>query len=172
MLNVNTFLVAPRIQGVDLGGIHVRPDYTFDNAPQPNVIVVPATKNLPESVAWVKHASRKADITMSICVGAFLVAKTGLFDGQYATTHHSAYHEFASYYPKIKLVRGPRFVENYSVSSSGGETSGIALGLRVVQRYSARKPQTCQRKEWSTFQRRDPGPNSCRSNRSSASDLA
>jgi transcriptional regulator GlxA family with amidase domain len=135
MLAINTFMVAPSMDAVDLGGIKARPDYTFENAPRPHVIVVPATRNLPESIAWVKKASAHADITMSVCTGAFLLAKTGLLDGLYATTHHGGYDAFAREFPKVKLVRGPRFVENYNVSSSGGETSGIDLGLRVVERY-------------------------------------
>jgi transcriptional regulator GlxA family with amidase domain len=128
-------LVAPDMNETDLGGMRVKPDYTFQNAPQPHVVVVPATKNLPESIAWVKKASARADITMSVCTGAFIVAKAGLFDGQYVTTHHGAYERFAREFPKAKLVRGPRYVEDRDVSSSGGETSGIDLALRVVERY-------------------------------------
>ena len=135
MLAFNTYTVAPSMEGVDLGGLAVKPDYTFASAPQPNVIVIPATRNLPESIAWVKKASAHADITMSICTGAFLLAKTGLLDGQFATTHHDGYDRFAEEFPKVKLVRGPRYVEDYNVSSAGGETSGIDLGLRVVERY-------------------------------------
>ena len=135
MLAFNTYTVAPSMELVNLGGLNVRPDYTFENAPKPNVIVIPATRNLPESIAWVKKTSAHADITMSICTGAFLLAKTGLLDGLYATTHHGGYDAFARDFPKVKLVRGQRFVENYNVSTSGGETSGIDLGLRVVERY-------------------------------------
>ncbi|MBV9646711.1 MAG: DJ-1/PfpI family protein [Candidatus Eremiobacteraeota bacterium] len=135
MVPMHLYTVAPSMDGVDLGGIAARPDHTFANAPQPNVIVIPATRNLPESIAWVKKASTRADITMSICTGAFLLAKTGLLDGQYATTHHGAYDEFERKFPKVKLVRGPRYVENRDVASAGGETSGIDLGLRVVERY-------------------------------------
>jgi len=131
----HTYTVAPNTQNADLGGLAVRPDFTFANAPAPNVIVVPATKVLPESVAWIKRASAQADITMSICVGAFMLAKTGLLDGLAATTHHTAYDELARRFPKIKVVRGPRFVETRDISTAGGETSGIDLGLRVIERY-------------------------------------
>jgi transcriptional regulator GlxA family with amidase domain len=135
MVAMNPYTVAPSMDGVELGGIRVRPDYTFENAPKPNVIVVPATKYLPESIAWIKEASVHADITMSVCSGALLLAKTGLLDGLYATTHHGYYDKLARDFPKVKVVRGPRFVENRNVSTSGGETSGIDLGLRVVERY-------------------------------------
>lgn len=135
MKPLNLYTVAPHMEGVQLGGINVRPDYTFANAPRPNVIVIPATRSLPESIAWIKSAGAVADITMSICTGAFVLAKTGLLDGLYATTHHSAYDAFAHRFPKVKLVRGVRFVENRDISCAGGETSGIDLGLRVMERY-------------------------------------
>jgi transcriptional regulator GlxA family with amidase domain len=135
MLPIHTYTVAPSMDDVDLGGIKARPDYTFQNAPPPNVIVVPATKALPESLAWIRRASAHADITMSICTGAFVLAKSGLLDGLSATTHHGGYDELARRYPKITVVRGPRFVETRNISTSGGETSGIDLALRVVERY-------------------------------------
>ena len=135
MVPFNTYTVAPSFHDVALGGLKIRPDYTFADAPRPNVIVVPATKNLSESITWVKRMSAHADITMSVCTGAFLVAKAGLFDGRFATTHHSRYDDFARDFPKVKVVRGPRFVEDGDVASAGGETSGIDLGLRIVERY-------------------------------------
>jgi transcriptional regulator GlxA family with amidase domain len=135
MLPIHTYMVAPSMDDVDLGGIKARPDYTFHDAPRPHVLVVPATKALPESLAWIKQESPNADITMSICTGAFVLAKTGLLDGLYATTHHGGYDQLARTYPKIKVVRGPRYVETRDVSTSGGETSGIDLALRVVERY-------------------------------------
>jgi transcriptional regulator GlxA family with amidase domain len=135
MVAIKTYLVAPSMDDIDLGGMRVRPDYTIANAPQPHVLVVPATKHLPESIAWVKATSAGTDITMSVCAGAFIVAKAGLFDGELVTTHHGMYARFEKEFPNAKLVRGPRFVENATVSSSGGETSGIDLALRVVERY-------------------------------------
>jgi transcriptional regulator GlxA family with amidase domain len=135
MLPFHTYTVAPSLESVDLGGIKARADYTFATAPRPHVIVVPATHALPESLAWIKAAGRHTDITMSICTGAFVLAQTGLLDGLHATTHHDAYDLLAQRYPKVKVVRGPRFVETREISTSGGETSGIDLGLRVVERY-------------------------------------
>ncbi|HET9393659.1 MAG TPA: DJ-1/PfpI family protein [Candidatus Rubrimentiphilum sp.] len=134
MSGFHLYTVAPSMDMVTMGGLKVLPDYTFENAPKPNVVVVPQSKELPETIAYIKDAAKDADVTMSICTGALLVAKAGLFDGLHATTHHNAYDALAQF-PKVKLVRGPRFVEEANVSSSGGETSGIDLALRVVERY-------------------------------------
>jgi transcriptional regulator GlxA family with amidase domain len=78
MLPFHTYIVAQRLDAVDLGGIKARADYTFENAPLPHVIVVPATKASPESIAWIMRTSSRADITMSICTGAFVLAEAGL----------------------------------------------------------------------------------------------
>jgi len=133
------YTVAATLQPVSVEGLWVTPHYTFENVPQPHVVVIPAQRNLPASIDWVKHVSAHTDVVMSVCTGAFLLAETGLLDGLNATTHHNAYDAFEKQYPKIKLIRGPRYVENENVSSAGGESSGIDLALRVVERYYGKK---------------------------------
>jgi transcriptional regulator GlxA family with amidase domain len=76
---------------------------------------------------------------MSICTGVTQLAKAGLLVGKSATTHHDFYDSFAKDYPDIDVRRGVRFVENEKISTSGGETCGIDLALRVVERYFGRK---------------------------------
>jgi transcriptional regulator GlxA family with amidase domain len=121
------------------GGLTITPDYSFDDdVPQPNIIVMGAQgQHTPKKIAWIRDKSPRADVTMSVCTGAFLLAKTGLLDGQKATTHHDFYDRFAKQFPAVQLVRGPRFVENESgkLCTAGGLTSGFELALRVVQRY-------------------------------------
>jgi len=130
------FTVAPTLEPVRMtGGLLVKPHYSIDNAPQPHVIVVPAQKSTEASRAWLKAASEKADVTMSVCTGAFQLARVGLLDGLRATTHHEFYDDFAREFPKVKLERTPRFVDEGRIASAGGLTSGIDLALHVVGRY-------------------------------------
>ncbi len=118
------------------GGMTIMPNYTFENAPTPQVIVIPAQSDPSDAaIAWIVHASQTADLTMSVCTGAFVLAKTGLLSGRPATTHHGAYTQFVMDFPDIKLKRGARFVETGKFASSGGLSSGIDLALRVVERY-------------------------------------
>lgn len=121
------------------GGLTMTPHFSFDDdVPQPNVIVMGAQgEHTPAKLAWIRETSKKADITMSVCTGAFLLAKTGLLDGMQATTHHDFYDSFQKQFPQVNLVRGPRYVENEDgrLCTAGGLTSGIELALRVVQRY-------------------------------------
>lgn len=117
------------------GGLIVVPNYTFDNAPDPQLVSVGAQMGNAALQDWLKQVSGKTDITMSVCTGAFRLARAGLLNGHKATTHHDFYDNFAGEFPDVELLRGPRFVENGQVSTAGGLTSGIDLALRVVARY-------------------------------------
>lgn len=121
------------------GGMTIVPNYTFATAPAPKVIVIPAQSAPSDAVLdWVREAARDADLTMSVCTGAFLLAKTGLLSGKSATTHHGAYSQFAMQFPDIALERGARFVNAGKFATAGGLSSGIDLALHVVERYFGR----------------------------------
>lgn len=122
------------------GGMKVVPNYTFGDAPAPKVIVIPAQSGAGDAMfEWIKKASAAADLTMSVCTGAFVLAKTGLLAGKPATTHHGSYGAFAMQFRDVKLKRGLRFVEaGGNLASAGGLTSGIDLALHVVERYYGR----------------------------------
>jgi putative intracellular protease/amidase/YHS domain-containing protein len=125
------------------GGMKIVADYTLQNAPAPKVIVIPAQSAPSEAVlAWVRKSAKSADVTMSVCTGAYLLAKTGLLAGKSATTHHASYVDFARAYPDIHMKRGARFVEDGNLATAGGLSSGIDLALRVVERYYGREVAT------------------------------
>ena len=121
-------------------GLKIVPAYTFQTAPAPKVIVIPAQNGVSvPMLEWIRTSAKTADVTMSVCTGAYVLAKTGLLSGKAATTHHSAYSDFAMQFPDIQLKRGARFVEDGNLASSGGLSSGIDLALRVVERYYGRE---------------------------------
>jgi len=72
-------------------GLTVVPNYTFETGPQPKVIVIPAEEASEAMLQWIRKSSEATDVTMSVCVGAFVLARTWLLDGKSATTHHSSY---------------------------------------------------------------------------------
>jgi transcriptional regulator GlxA family with amidase domain len=130
------FTVAPTEDLLRMtGGLKVKPDYTIENAPAPNVIVVPAHRSTDASRAWLRRASGETDVTMSVCTGAFQLARTGLLKGIPAATHHDFWDAFAKEFPDIELRRGLRFVDSGRIATAGGLTSGIDLALHIVQRY-------------------------------------
>jgi transcriptional regulator GlxA family with amidase domain len=134
------FTVAETLEAVNgTAGIKVVPNYTFASAPSPKVIVIGAQAGRSAAMFdWLKKASATADVVMSVCTGAFILAESGLIDGKQATTHHDFFDRFARKFPKVELKRGLRFVEEKKFSSAGGLTSGIDLALRVVERYFGR----------------------------------
>ena len=120
-------------------GMKIIPDYTFETAPAPKVVVIPAQAGSPALHAWLRKIVDSTDVTMSVCTGAFQLGKAGLLAGKEATTHHEFFDQFTKAFPDVKLKRGLRFVENAKISTAGGLTSGIDLALRVVERYFGRE---------------------------------
>ncbi len=128
------------VQGT--GGLMVSPNYTIENAPAPDIIVVPhfaqprpGSRDVSAIHTWIKASHEQAAMTMSVCTGAFQLAKTGLLDGVPMTTNQLAYDSFTRNFPDMDLRRGPRFVEQDRIATSGGLSAGIDLALHVVSRY-------------------------------------
>jgi transcriptional regulator GlxA family with amidase domain len=137
------FTVAPNAEPLTAsGGMRIVPGYTLDNAPPANVIVIPAQSGGRQAspdgarkIAWLKERYAGADVIMSVCTGAFLLARTGLLDGLSATTHHDFLGAFGEQFPKIRVLRNQRFVDNGKLITAGGLSSGIEGALHVVERY-------------------------------------
>ena len=75
-------------------GLKVIPDYSFDNHPAINILVIPggygAEKveiNNPVVIDWVISQVKLTKLTLSVCTGALLLAKAGFLAGKSATTH-------------------------------------------------------------------------------------
>jgi transcriptional regulator GlxA family with amidase domain len=123
------------------GGMKIVPDHTFDDAPVPDVIVVPAQRGSERLHAWLRAMYPQVDVLASVCVGSFQLARAGLLDGKEATTHPDFYEDLARSFPKVKLVRSDRsrWVQSDPViATAGGVFSGIDLALHVVERYFGR----------------------------------
>ena len=120
-------------------GLKLIPHYTFANVPEVKVIVIPAQQGSDAMIEWLRKVGMKVDVTMSVCTGAFKLAKAGLLSGRPATTHHDFLDKLETQYPDIQVKRGVRFVEGEKISTAGGLTSGTDLALRVVERYFGRE---------------------------------
>jgi putative intracellular protease/amidase len=116
-------------------GLRVVPDYSFADAPQPRVIIMGAQSADPNKLDWIRHAAAGADLTASVCTGAFVLAKTGLLDGREATTNRNAYDMFEKSFPKVKLVRGVRFIDGGTIATATGLFAGVDLALHITTRY-------------------------------------
>ena len=113
-------------------GLQLVPDHTFDDAPQPSVIIVGAQRGSDALHRWLRAASEKADLTMSVCTGAFHLARAGLLSGKAATTHHDSLDSLASRFPDINVRRGLRFVESSPKIATAGAGGSVAMGVSGV----------------------------------------
>lgn len=137
--NFDVYTVAETKEPVTTAmGMTVVPRYTFADAPQPDVLVVPggsvggAQKNAA-ILKWVTDKTAHAEHTMSVCNGAFILASAGLLDGLTATTTSRHIDRLKSEYPKTKVVYNQRFVDNGKIITTAGLSAGIDGALHVVR---------------------------------------
>lgn len=81
----------------------------------------------------------RAGRVASICTGAFILAASGLLDGQRATTHWAHLDEFALAFPRVKIDRDALFVADEKFHTSAGITAGIDYALAIVEHDLGRK---------------------------------
>lgn len=117
-------------------GMTIVPDYSFADAPTPDLVVVGAQRGGPGLTEWLQKVHAENAVVMSVCTGAFKVAKAGLFGGGPATTHHAYFGNFEQQFPDVKLIRSVRYAQaGPRVFSAGGLSSGIDLALHIVAEY-------------------------------------
>lgn len=140
-----------------MGGITVTPDFDFDNAPKADIVVVPGGNMKAvgkDGIAWIKNAAKDAEIVMSVCFGAMLLAEAGLLDDIEATTHHWGIDRLKTVAPKCKVVTGKmRFVDSGKIITTAGVTAGIDGALRVVERLLGREAARWTAQEWMEHRR-------------------
>jgi transcriptional regulator GlxA family with amidase domain len=87
----------------------------------------------PELIEWVRAMSTRVRRLVSVCTGAFLLAKIGILDGRRATTHWAYCNHLATDYPSITVETDRIFVRDDFIATSGGITSGIDLTLSLIE---------------------------------------
>ena len=120
-------------------GQKVMPDYTFDNSPKANVLLVPGggvgkTANNPNAIRWIQTKSNEVSQVMSVCTGAFLLAKAGLLDGLPATVTYGMEEELAKAGKNIKVLYPQRFVDAGKIITTAGLSSGIDGALHLISK--------------------------------------
>jgi putative intracellular protease/amidase len=120
------------------GFLGITRDATFDDVPEPDVIVFPGgigTRALAKDervLDWVRHAHETTRFTTSVCTGSIVLGAAGLLDGLTATTHWGAY-------PALEATGATptpqRVVEHLDrrIITAAGVSSGIDMALRLVE---------------------------------------
>lgn len=87
---------------------------------------------------WIVKQHQGGAEVASLCIGAFLLASTGLLNGKKCSSHWNAASEFRSMFPEVELVDGSIITEEQGIYSSGGANSYWNLLLYLVEKYTDR----------------------------------
>jgi transcriptional regulator GlxA family with amidase domain len=137
----NVFTIAEQSEPLRTrNGLSVNPRYRLEDAPQPHVLLIPGglgTRPLLDNaplLEWIRTKSASAELTLSVCTGALLLAKAGLLDGLGTTTHAGAIDLLRQLAPKSTVYAGRRYVDNGTIICSAGIAAGIDMSLHVIER--------------------------------------
>ena len=121
-------------------GMKVTPSYDLEHCPPADIIVLPGGSGVrscssqPKVIQWIQEKSKKAQVVMSVCNGAFFLARAGLLDGMEATTTAGGIDSLQQLVPSAHIVRNKRFVDNGKIVTTAGLSSGIDGSLHVVSK--------------------------------------
>jgi len=122
------------------GGLSINPSHDFAGCPEADILLVPGgmgtrrEMNNPRMLQWLTERAGKAELVLSVCSGALVLAKAGLLDGMTATTHHGALEELRLISSSIVIDCSHRFIDNGPVIVAAGISAGIDMSLHVVAR--------------------------------------
>lgn len=89
-------------------------------------------------IPWIVEQYKNGAEVASLCIGAFLLASTGLLNGKKCSTHWNSANEFRNMFPEVDLVDGSIITEERGIYSSGGANSYWNLLLYLVEKYTDR----------------------------------
>lgn len=129
------------------GVFSVRTDAALEEVKKTDLVIIPALsgdlKATLESnrdlIPWILRQHARGAEVASLCLGAFLLAATGLLDGKECSTHWLYADEFRTLFPKVKLVDGQIISDVQGLYSSGGASSYWNLLLHLIEKYTDRE---------------------------------
>jgi len=142
----NVYTVAEEEQPIlTRNRLSVNPSYTIQDCPEPDILVVPGglgtrkEMHNPILIDWIRSSSQKAELILSVCTGALLLAKAGLLEGLAATTHHGAIELLREVAPHTTIHANKRIIDNGKIIVSAGISAGIDMSLYVVNKLLGEK---------------------------------
>jgi transcriptional regulator GlxA family with amidase domain len=110
------------------------------------MIIIPAIhsdlkKSLEENAAfipWIKEQYKNGAEVISLCIGAFFLASTGLLNGRQCATHWSTANEFRALFPEVKLVDDKIMTEEDGIYTSGGAYAYLNLLIYLIEKHAGR----------------------------------
>lgn len=128
------------------GLFSVHTDRLLEEVTKTDLVVIPAlfgdmqtaVEKNEAAIPWIVEQYHNGAEVASLCVGAFLLASTGLLNGKPCSTHWAFAHEFRTRFPEVALVDGSIITEVEGIYSSGGAHSYWNLLLYLVEKYTDR----------------------------------
>lgn len=129
------------------GAFYVHTDALLTDIKKTDLIIVPAlsgdmSKALEmnkDIIPWILHQRSLGAEVASLCLGAFLLAATGLLNGKQCSTHWLFANEFRTLFPEVTVADGSIITEEQGLYSSGGANSYWNLLLHLVEKYTSRE---------------------------------
>jgi len=130
------------------GGLYtINTSQMLEDVSQTDLVIIPPLfgdmKNAISSnlqlLPWIKEQYNKGAEVASLCVGAFLLASTGLLDGKKCSTHWGFQNQFREMFPKVEVLDGSIVTQENRLYSSGGAMSYWNLLLYLVEKYTDRQ---------------------------------
>lgn len=129
------------------GAYSVQTDKTLPEVKKTDIVFIPALfGDMTTAIAknkimlpWIKEQYAKGAEVASLCVGAFLLASTGLLNGKKCSTHWGFQQEFRQMFPEVEVTEGSIITEENRIYSSGGANSYWNLLLHLVEKYTDRE---------------------------------
>ncbi|HEX6902459.1 MAG TPA: DJ-1/PfpI family protein [Thermoanaerobaculia bacterium] len=139
---IEVFTVSPDGRPVTtFEGIRITPTYSFQNAPPMDILVVPSAEGSMDRdlqnaalIDWVRRTGGQARHVISLCDGAFVLAKAGLLNGVPATTFPKDYERFATLFPNVDLRINVSFVDAGRMLTSQGGARSYDVAMHLVDR--------------------------------------
>ncbi len=130
------------VDGKDIlsqGFITVKPQYSLETAPIPDIVVFPGggagpSSRDPRVLDWIKKQHERGSILMSVCTGAQILAKADLLNGKNVTTWHGFIKELQAMLPTSVVLSNTRYVDNGNIITTAGVSAGIDGALYLVSR--------------------------------------
>ncbi len=145
----HVFTVAQKLQIIARNNLVILPTYVFENCPDIDIVLIPGGGGYRADgtaygsrlemdnevvISWIKQQATTAELMLSVCTGALILAKAGLLDGLKATTHYRAIDHLRKIAPNTEVIENVRYVDNGSVILSAGVSAGIDMSFYVVSK--------------------------------------
>ncbi|NLB52203.1 MAG: DJ-1/PfpI family protein [Syntrophomonadaceae bacterium] len=125
-----------------VNGLSVNPDYKINDTPPIDILIIPggagsrAVLKKETILEWVRQKAEQAEMVLSVCTGALILAQAGLLENMGATTHRSCLELLKEMAPNTRILQEERFVDNGKYIVAAGISAGIDMSLYVVARLS------------------------------------